>query len=121
MVHLNNKKNLLEQQSLEDKKKKHKSKTSSKDNSNTQSLEDKKKKHKSKKPSTDNTTIPSPQTSDNTDKVNQTSNVELTPKTDPTFTIWLQWSGSPQEFNQPEFVKAIQTAYDNKDKRQDVY
>lgn len=71
--------------------------------------------------STDNTTIPSPQTSDNTDKVNQTSNVELTPKTDPTFTIWLQWSGSPQEFNQPEFVKAIQTAYDNKDKRQDVY
>ena len=64
MVHLNNKKNLLEQQSLEDKKKKHKSKTSSKDNSNTQSLEDKKKKHKSKIPSTDNTTIPQDQPTD---------------------------------------------------------
>jgi len=68
---------------------------------------------------TDNTTIPSPP--DNTDKVDQTQSVKLTPKTDPSSTIWLQWTGSPQEFNDPQFVKAIEKAYINKDKRQDVY
>lgn len=107
----------------------------SKDSKKLESPEEKKKRRKRQKQkieaeakakkqggdSTDNTTIPSPQTSDDSNKVNQTSNVELTPKTDPTFTIWLQWSGSPQEFNQPKFVKAIQTAYDNKDTKQDVY
>ncbi len=75
----------------------------------------------SKVPSTDNTTIPSPQTSDDSNKVTQTSNTNLLPSENDDYKIWLQWSGAGREFNQPEFVKAIEKAYLNKDKKQDVY
>jgi hypothetical protein len=107
----------------------------SKDPKKVESPEEKKKRRKRQKQkieaearakkqggdSTDNTTIPSPQTSDNTDKVTQTSNVELPPSENDKYKIWIQHSRSGREFNRPEFVMAIQTAYLNKDKKQDVY
>jgi hypothetical protein len=68
---------------------------------------------------TDNTTIPYPP--DNTDKVDQTSNVELPPSKNDKYKIWIQHSHSGREFNRPEFVKAIENAYLDKDKKQDVY
>lgn len=71
--------------------------------------------------STDNTSIPSPQTSDDSNKVTQTSNVELPPSENDEYKIWIEHSRRGREFNRPEFVMAIQTAYLNKDKKQDVY
>ena len=76
-----------------------------------------------KKPPTDNTTIPSPQT----DKVDQTSTVNLTPRTDPSYKIWLQFSeGDFETTHEKEndvfvFVKAIEKAYFSKNTKQDVY
>ena len=76
-----------------------------------------------KKPSTDNTTIPSPQP----DKVDQTSTVNLTPRTDPSYKIWLKFSeGDFETTHEKEngvfvFVKAIEKAYFSKNTKQDVY
>ena len=76
-----------------------------------------------KLPSTDKTTIPSPQP----DKVDQTSTINLTPRTDPSYKIWLKFSeGDFETTHEKEndvfvFVKAIEKAYFSKNTKQDVY